>query len=156
MSYSNISYVMPQADIDAVKAAITTINSKMPFLVTLTEDERKTLFKLGPKSVDFVQDCASAVQAFPGIFPPSFNTSEFTKDAQLFKIMVDIFMSLDSLNEKLNDTMMAVGSEAMGASLHAYTYVQTAADTTPGLKSVAEKIGERFKGQGKRKPAPVI
>lgn len=153
MSYQNISYVMPQADIDAVKTAVATINSKMPFLVTLTEDERKSLFKLGPKSVDFIQDCSSAVQSFPAIFPASFNTSEFTKDAQLFKVLVDIFMSMDSLNEKLNDTLTAVGSEAMGAGLHAYTYVQAAADTTPGLKTVADKIGQRFKSQGKRKPS---
>jgi hypothetical protein len=41
----------------------------------------------------------------------------------------------------------------MVASLEVYAYVQTAADRTPGLKSVAEKLKDRFKGQGIRKKA---
>ncbi|MFL5729759.1 MAG: hypothetical protein ACJ75J_09770 [Cytophagaceae bacterium] len=151
MSYQNVSYVMPQADIDAVKAAIATINSKMPFLITLSEDEKKTLFKMGPKSVDFVQDCLTAVQGFPGILPANFNTVEFTKDGTLVKSLVDIGMQLDSLSEKVNDTLMAVGSEAMASSLQVYSYVRVGADHTPGLKSVEEKMNARFKRHPRKK-----
>jgi hypothetical protein len=39
----------------------------------------------------------------------------------------------------------------MVASLEVYAYVQTAGDRTPGLKSVAQKLKERFKSQGVRK-----
>jgi hypothetical protein len=60
-------------------------------------------------------------------------------------------MLLDSLHEKVDNTHAAVGSEAMQASLEVYAYVQTAKDRVPGLKSVAEKLRERFKGQGPRK-----
>ena len=41
MSYQNISVALVQADIDAVKAAIVTINTKLSFLVTLDANERK-------------------------------------------------------------------------------------------------------------------
>jgi hypothetical protein len=154
MSYQNVSYVMPQADIDAVKTAIATINSKMPFLISLTEEERKTLLKMGPKSVDFVQDSFTTTQNFPAIIPVSFNVAEYTKDATLLKILVDLQASIDSLADKVDDTLMAVGSEAMGASLDVYTYVQTSADKTPGLRSVADRLRARFKGQGRKKISP--
>ncbi len=36
-------------------------------------------------------------------------------------------------------------SEAMSSSLTVYDYVKTAAKKTPGLKSLAEQLGDRFK-----------
>jgi hypothetical protein len=56
MSYQNISYSLPKADIDAVKVALETITGKLPFLITLGAEERKALFKLGTKSADFVKE----------------------------------------------------------------------------------------------------
>lgn len=155
MGYQNVSYNVAQADVDAVKAAIATINSKLPFLITLDGAEIKALYKLGPKSADFVQDASGAVTSFPDILPPSFDKTEYEKDTALFKALSEIKMQLDSLSEKLNHTHLAVGSEAMAASLEVYAYVQTAADRTPGLKSVAEKLKDRFKGQGNRKKAEI-
>lgn len=151
MSYQNISFTIPQADIDAVKAAITTINTKLPFLITLDASERQTLVKLGSKSADFVQDASVAVVNFPNIMPPTFDKAEYAKDTALFKALSEIKLLMDSIIEKIENTHMAVGSEAMTASLEVYAYVQTAADRTPGLQSVADKLKERFKGQTGRK-----
>jgi hypothetical protein len=151
MSYQNISYNLVQADIDAVKAALVTIDSKLPFLISLDGEERQKLFKLGPKSADFVQDASTAAVNFPNILPISFDKVEYDKDTTLFKSLADIKFLVDSLQEKLDHTYMAVGSEAMIASLEVYAYVQTAADRTPGLKNVAEKLKDRFRAQGARK-----
>ncbi|MFM7855767.1 MAG: hypothetical protein ACKO96_28560 [Flammeovirgaceae bacterium] len=151
MSYQNISYNLVQADIDAVKAALATIDSKLPFLISLDSDERQKLFKLGPKSADFVQDASTAVANFPTILPVSFDKVEYEKDTTLFKALGDLKFLVDSLQEKLDHTYTAVGSEALTASLEVYAYVQTAADRTPGLKNVAEKLKDRFRAQGARK-----
>jgi hypothetical protein len=151
MSYQNISYSLPQADIDTVKAAIETINGKLPFLITLDAEERKALFKLGPKSADFVKDASVAAVNFPAMLPASFDKAEYAKDTTLFDALGDLKSLVDSLQEKLDNTYMAVGSEAMVASLEVYAYVQTAADRTPGLKSVADKLKDRFRAQGARK-----
>ena len=47
---------------------------------------------------------------------------------------------------------MAVGSEAMTSSLTVYDYVKTAAKKTPGFKSLAEQLGERFKAIKTKSP----
>jgi hypothetical protein len=151
MAYNNISVTLVQADLDAVKTAIATINSKLPFLITLDGDERLALVKLGPKSADFVNDASAAVTAFPQILPASFDKVEYGKDTALFKALSDIKLQVDSLSEKVDNTYMAVGSEAMMASLEVYAYVQTAKDRTPGLGSVADKLKERFKSSASRK-----
>jgi hypothetical protein len=151
MGYQNISVSVVQADIDAVKTAIATINTKLPFLVTLDKKEVKSLVKLGEKSADFFNDCQAAVTGFPQILPPSFDKAEFGKDASLFKALNEIKLHLDSLYEKLHTTHMAVGSEAMVASLEVYAYVQTASERVPGLRTLAAKMKERFKKNGVRK-----
>lgn len=145
MSYNNISYSIPQADIDAVMKAISTINSKLPFLISLSPDERKGLFKLGPKSANFVKDAAAAVAGFPEILPSAFDIAEYNKDTSLFEALSMMKLQIDSLAEKLDDTYLAVGAEAMSESLQVYAYVQTAAKGIPGLKTVAETMQERFR-----------
>ncbi len=49
---------------------------------------------------------------------------------------------------------MAVSSEAMTSSLTVYDYVKTAAKKTPGLKTLAEQLGERFKAIKTKSPKP--
>lgn len=77
MSYQSSSFNLVQADIDAIKAAQLTIDSKLPFLITRDAGERKALFKLGSKSADFVQDANMASINFVNILPASFDKAAF-------------------------------------------------------------------------------
>jgi hypothetical protein len=52
---------------------------------------------------------------------------------------------LQQLEEQVNDTAIALGSDAMTHSLTVYDYVKTAAKKTPGLKSIALQLGVLFK-----------
>lgn len=151
MSYSNISSMLSAQEVTDIKNLIANISKQMPFLISLTPKERSSILKLGPKSADFASDAAVAAKGFPKILPESFQKEEFQKDSALFANLTEIAMELDALQEKVNDTLLAVGSEAMSEALEVYAYVQTAAPKTPGLKSVAEKLKERFKRQSRRK-----
>lgn len=150
MNKTFISATMSQANVDAVKAAIVTIGTQMPFLISLNEEERRALTKVGPKSVDFVQEAYNASVNFPGILPPLFDKVEYGKDTALFKALSEIKLLINSLNEKVNSTYMAVGAESMNGSLTVYELVRSATKNSPGLKSVSEELSKRFKGQGKR------
>lgn len=149
MNKTQISYVMSQADFDAIKTALTLIVTKMPFLISLKPDEISALTKLGEKSVDFAQDAYSASLNFPNVLPPIFDKAEYAKDIALFKNMSEIKMLIDSLHERVNSTYMAVGSESMTTSLIVYELLQSASKTTPGLKSVVDQLGKRFKKTSK-------
>ena len=145
MLHQNVSATISDADIEEIKAALQTIEQKLPFLVTLSAEERRKLFKMGDKSLAFVSNSLTAAQSNPDILPASFDLEEFRRDYQLITSLTDIFFRLQQLTEKVDDTLMAVSCEAMSSSLSVYDYVKAAAKKTPGLKTVAEQLGERFK-----------
>ncbi|GET38866.1 hypothetical protein [Microseira wollei] len=145
MPYQNITASVSEADVQAIKAALQTIEQKLPFLITLSAEERRKLSKMGAKSLSFVNNSLTAAQSNPDILPASFDLEEFAQDYKLATTLTDIFFRLEQLTEKVDDTLMAVSSEAMSSSLTVYDYVKTAAKKRPKLKIIAEQLGERFK-----------
>jgi hypothetical protein len=145
MPYQNVTATLSEADIKEIKAALQTIQKKLPFLISLNVDERRKLFKMGDKSLAFVNNSLTAAQSNRDILPASFDLEEFARDYQLVAALTELLLGLQQLTEQVDDTLMAVGSEVMTSSLTVYDYVKTAAKKTPGLKTLAEQLGERFK-----------
>ena len=145
MPYQNITATLSDADIQEIKTALETIQQKLPFLINLTADERRALCKMGDKSLAFVNNSLNAAQANRDILPASFDVEEFVRDYRLTVALTELLLGMRQLTEKMDDTLLAVGSEAMSSSLTVYDYVKTAAKKTPGLKTIAEQLGERFK-----------
>ena len=151
MAYHNISAQLSDRDMADIKAAIATLEAKLPFLVNLTATERRNLYKMGDKSLGFVNNSVIAAQQNQTILPQAFDLPEFERDYALAQDLIDIRTSLRQITEKVDDTLVAVGSEAMRSSLSVYDYVKAAAKHQPGLKALAEQLGERFKALGKGK-----
>ncbi len=145
MAYQNINASISPEDIQEIKAALQTIQKKLPFLITLTTEERRKLVKMGDKSLAFVNNSVTAAQSNRDILPASFGVEELVRDYQLTTALTEILTSMRQLTEQVDDTLLAVGSDAMSSSLTVYDYVKTAAKKTPGLKTIAEQLGERFK-----------
>jgi hypothetical protein len=153
MSYQNIDASVSTADLQAIKDAFALVLGKLPFLVSLTVAERRGTSKLGPDSLSFVQNTLTAVQAKPNIFPASFDVAAFQRDFDLFAVMTELTTLAASVASQLDDTRLAVGGEAMQEASQAYGYIKAAAKTEPGLKPVAEQLGERFQKAGRTKDA---
>ncbi|MHC5744797.1 MAG: hypothetical protein ACYTXT_23435 [Nostoc sp.] len=145
MAYQNIAASLSPQDIQEIKAALQTVQKKMPFLITLSTEERRKLVKMGDKSLAFVNNSITAAQSNREILPATFDVEELVQDYQLAAALTELLTSMQQLTEQVDDTLMAVGSEAMTSSLTVYDYVKTASKKTPGLKTVAEQLGERFK-----------
>jgi len=141
-------------DLQAVKDAIATIQQKLPFLVNLTADERKAIYKTGPNSLSFVQNALQAALNNPDIFPKSFDVIEFGSDVNLFAVLTELNTLAEQAASKLDDTRLAVGGEAMKEATQVYNYVKTAAANTPGLKPVADQLGQRFQKASTAQPTP--
>ncbi|MBD2615702.1 hypothetical protein VF14_10495 [Nostoc linckia z18] len=145
MASQNITGSLSAQDIQEIKVALQKIEQKLPFLVTLSPDERRKLVKMGDKSLAFVNNSITAAQSNREILPATFDVDELVRDYQLATALTELLVSIQQLSEQVDDTLMAVGSEAMTGSLTVYDYVKTASKKTPGLKVVAEQLGERFK-----------
>ncbi len=155
MPYQNISAQLSAADIQAVKDAVAAIQQKLPFLVSLTAEERQSIFKTGANSLSFVQNSLQAAKNNPGILPASFDAAGFESDVSLFAALTELNTVAAQVTSQIDDTRLAVGGEAMNEATQVYNYVKAAAKTTPGLKPVADQLGERFqKASPQKPPAP--
>ncbi|MEH2077106.1 MAG: hypothetical protein V7K57_22360 [Nostoc sp.] len=143
MSKAPISSKLAPTERDAVLQAIATIKDKLPFLIDLSNEERKALPKMGDKSRAFVSKALEVATQNPEFLPRSFDLEEMRKDVQLFEALYPVLLSLSQLQELVDDTFLAVGSEAYAAALQVYTYAKAGAQGA-GLETVVEEMGQRF------------
>jgi hypothetical protein len=152
MLTSQINQTLSDKDIQEIKKALDLIQAKLPFLITLSSDDRKRLFKMGDKRFAFAKNSLSTAQNNSTILPASFSLEEFTNDYELASQLSEILIQLAQLHEQVDDTVMSLGSDIMTNSLTVYDYVKTASRKTPGLKSVAEQLGTSFKAIKSKAP----
>ncbi|RUR84180.1 hypothetical protein ACF3DV_30235 [Chlorogloeopsis fritschii PCC 9212] len=143
MSRTTVSATLATKDRDAVLQAIATIKEKLPFLIDLSAEERKALPKMGDKSRAFVSKALEAATQNPDFLPRSFDLEEMRKDVQLFEALYPLLLSLTQLQELVDDTFLAVGSEAYAAALQVYNYAKASGQGS-GLDTVVEEMGQRF------------
>lgn len=143
MGITPISATLAQADREAVMAAVATIKEKLSFLIDLTADDRKALPKMGDKSRAFVSKALEVATQNPDFLPRSFDLEELRKDVQLFEAMYPIVVALTQLQELVDDTCLAVSSEAYAAALQVYNYAK-ASGQGGGLDAVVGEMGQRF------------
>ncbi len=123
--------------------AVSTIKSKLPFLVDLTAEERKALPKMGDKSQAFVTKALEVATQNPDFLPRAFDLDEMRRDVELFEKMYPIVVALSQLQELVDDTAMAAGSEAYAAALQVYHYAKASGQGS-GLEGMVSEMGQRF------------
>lgn len=143
MSDNRISATLSQADRDAVMKAIATIREKLPFLVDLTAEERRALPKMGDKSRAFVSKALEVATQNQDFLPRSFDLEEMRRDVEMFEALYPLLLALNQLQELMDDTYVAVGSEAYAAALLVYNYAK-ASGKGAGLDAVVDEMGRRF------------
>jgi len=143
-----LSAALPAADKTTVQTAIQTINAKLPFLISLTSEERRGGVKLGDKSVAFVGKAINYAQANPTLVPGYVNMVEIVKDYNMQKDLIDIQQWMASLLQKIEDTQQEAGVEAFNSILAFYQAVRVASEKdVPGARAIYTDLNQRFPGR---------
>jgi hypothetical protein len=143
MSSNIVSGSLSDKDKKEIMDAIKTIKDKLPFLIDLSNEERRNLLKLGDKSRAFVDKAVEVGSQNVNLLPRSFDLEEFQRDVQLFSDLNRIRIAFSQLGELIDDTLIAVGSDAYSAALEVYTYMKVA-DTGAGLDELKAMMSKRF------------
>lgn len=151
MPYSNLSFSITAAQKAAISAAVDTIRTNLPFLINLSLNERKTLRKIGSKRLGYVKDVLDGSKANPTSIPSAINMAEFDKDVQGYADMSEVAAALRPLFESVEDTTVAVGSEATRTADQCYKNLKANAKGNTSVKNTVGKIGQGLK-QSKPKP----
>jgi hypothetical protein len=152
MPENRVSAQLGEAERQAVFAAIQTIRQKLPFLIDLTTEERRTLPRIGDKSRGFVEQALQVAEQNPDILPRTFDVGEMRNDVELLSALSSVHTAVSQLNELIDDTVMAVGSEAYAASLLVYQFARSAGKGS-ALDTALDALGQRFARKSRSTPA---
>ena len=153
MQENRVSITLAAADAQKIKDAIKAINDVLkPHLIALTNEERKTIPKMGESTLPFVQKVLDYAVSNPPFVPAYIDVPELKIDVDAVGTLLGVLRPLQQLTQNLDDTTMLCGSEAYVASLAFYNSVKQAAKmNVPGAKAIAEDLKVRFEKAGQKK-----
>ena len=127
----------------AALKALADLTAALPVLHDLSPDDRRHLFKLGDKSRAFVDQALVAAQQFTDALPRSFDVDQYARDVELYRALEPIHARLRDLFERVDDTRMLVGAEAMEGSRAVY-YHTKGHPGTGALTEASRAMGRRY------------
>ena len=152
MQQNLVSSEITDEQLTAVNTALETIKNNLPFLISLSPHDRQSLVKVGNSFKPFVDKISEVLNQNPDIVPGIFDSDEFQKDLTLAVKLTPIHENLKSLMESVEDTLIAVKSDSLQASLDIYASVQAAKDKKPGMDVIYADLKKFF--PRKRKSIP--
>lgn len=143
MSQNRISATLSLEDRKKIVDSIKAIEQQLQFLVDLTKAEIRRMPKMGSRSKPFVEKGLEVATLHPELLPGYFNVKEMQKDLDLYNTLLPIQISISRLANRLEDTMMLLGSEAFTAALLVYNQLQLAPHSG-GLDDITREMSQRF------------
>ncbi len=142
--------VISDADMADIQSQIADITQRLPFLVGLTDQERKRLSSIRHGKKLFVEAVIRSFEDNQHVMLGYIDTESIRKDFELFQQLTDLELMVGQLQEKLSHTRMLAGSEAFQGSLVFYHSLKRAARSgLPGIQTVLDELKPHFDGQRK-------
>lgn len=150
---NQISLNIPEADMQAIQAAIQTLQDKLlPLLIQLDKEERQELNPMRDKRVAFVTKAYEYATQNPELVPNYMDIPEMKIDMDAVTLLRQIGNPLWQLAQFMDDTQMVAGSEAMTEALVFYNAVKHAAKLKIGAsQQIYEDLRQLFPGRPKKK-----
>ncbi len=143
MTANKVSASLSPSDKETVMTAIETLKTTLPFMISLTPEERKALPKVGDRSRGFILNALEVAQHNSDCLPRSFDVVEMQKDVKLMEDLYPILLLLGQLHSVMADTYTTANCEAYTAALRVYDCAKASA-TQPGMKTVVEELKQHF------------
>lgn len=153
MSTQNqISTTIPQAVIEKVLKALQESKAALaPYLHSLTDVEKRSLFKMGDKTIATVQKVKTYVETNPEFVPAYMDKAEFLKDEAVAAQLSPVVNLAEQLVADLQDTITLAGSEALLAAMLYYGQIKEAhKNGIPTSKPIYDDLSKRFARKNKK------
>lgn len=147
MSIQNqISVEIPTSVIAEVQQKLQDCKTLLePYLQGLTTEDRKSLFKMGDKTLATVQKVKSYMQTNPEFIPDYMDKTEFLKDEAVVTELTPLGNLAAQLATDIDDTITIAGSEALVSALLYYGTTKEASDKGfATAKPIYEDLSQRF------------
>jgi len=154
MAQNLISAQLSGETIAEIQQHLDGIKAKLPFLLSLSAEEKVALLVLGNAYKPLVDKAGEAVEHYPQILSGTFNINEFKQDFELLKSFETVVRQVRDLAITVEDTNVAIGSDLLSASFEIYGEVQKHKNSVPGLAALTEEM-KAFFPKKRQKAVPV-
>lgn len=153
MSKQNVvNLSLSEAQLDAVNAALTTLETHLKGLVSLTAVDKRRLRKMGSKNESFSRQALQVISQSPQMIPPNIPVDEAIASLRLLDQLRPLQTRLTRLCERSSDTDAALGSEIMGVALKAYGLMKMSGGAD-GVEGLRRDLSVRFSNKRRARPA---
>ncbi|MDO9004780.1 MAG: hypothetical protein Q7V20_15135 [Aquabacterium sp.] len=153
MPQNLISLTLTEADHAAIADALSTLESKLSGMISLSADERRSLNKMGEKSETFCRRTLVAMSENPGLIPADVDVAEAQRDMAQFDALRPHIARLTKLLGRAEDSEMALGSDAMVTALEGYALLKVLGKGS-GLDALRRDMSVRFTRKARATESP--
>lgn len=143
MPQNLISLTLTDADHAAIADALSTLESKLSGLISLSTDERRSLNKMGEKSETFCRRTLVAMSDNAGLIPADVDVAEAQRDLAQLDALRPHIARLTKLLGRAEDSEMALGSDVMVTALEGYALLKVLGKGS-GLDALRKDMSVRF------------
>src|SRR3546814_5709396 len=118
MSQNMVSLTISDEQATSAMAGVSQVGAALPGLVSLEPDDRKGLVYMGSKSEVFCRQTIRLLEQNPQIIPPSMDLAGAVADLAALDRLRPIHEQLRQLLSRMDDTITALGSDAMRSDEH--------------------------------------
>ena len=153
MTQNLVTLNLTDAQLTAVDAALTELETQLAGLIALSATQKKSLRRMGPKSETFCRDTLRVLDQNPLIVPPGVALADANTGFQTLDGLRPRLIRLSRLSARGADTETALRSDIMSVALEGYNLLKTVGRSR-GLDPMRRELAERFARQGRRAVEP--
>lgn len=137
--------VTPESEAEVIQH-IKDAGGLLVFLQDLSPEERMRQAKMALSRQDFIDKTLIHAEQNPDILPQYTDFESLRKDLELIKCLERIHSQMKPFNEKMQDTIMLVRSEAYEVARAFYSAAKEAAKHgVPGMEHIIKDLSYHFK-----------
>lgn len=144
-----MNQVLSAQDVQDIETALDTLENKLSFLRTLTEEERSRKVRLGVNNWGFVRTANDAYNDLPELLPRFIDVDDYQNDLELLLKMRPYQARFEQAIKLIKDTSILLGDLAYKDALAIFHSTRESAKRgLPGAELWLERLEPRFNGQG--------
>lgn len=129
----------------------------MPYLIKLSDDDRKSLQMMDDGRKPFVEKCIEYASHNPVLDPGSGLIEHAPNDISLFSFLSTVENELLQLLEMVHDTKQLAGAEAYEVARMVYLKAKMNVQLgIPGSQSIVDELGQLYKQNGASAKAAAV
>ena len=153
MTQNLVTLNLTDAQLTAVDAAITELETQLGGLIALPAAKKRSLRKMGQKSEAFCRQALNVLEQNPQMVPANVPLADAIAGLNALEQLRPRMIRLSRLSERASDTDIALGADVMSVALQGYSLLKLSG-RAEGLEPLRQELGVRFSKTSRRASQP--